>query len=99
VTLDVGTGPQAVATGADGRFRADFQLFGAGGGEMLSKKHGFPVLGHVPLNPVVRAGGDAGDPVTVAQPDSPIARSFREIAGRVAQRVAIKSMQALPILQ
>jgi ATP-binding protein involved in chromosome partitioning len=53
----------------------------------------------VPLNPSVRVGGDAGDPVTVADPNSPLARAFRDIAGRVAQRVAIRSMQSLPILQ
>jgi ATP-binding protein involved in chromosome partitioning len=57
------------------------------------------VLGQVPLNPSVRVGGDAGDPVTVADPNSPLARAFRDIAGRVAQRVAIRSMQSLPILQ
>jgi ATP-binding protein involved in chromosome partitioning len=99
VVFESGTGAQTVATGAGGRFQAVFQLFGTGGGDMLCKKHGFPLLGRVPLDPVVRVGGDAGDPVTVAKPDSPVAAAFREIAGRMAQRVAIKSMQALPILQ
>lgn len=99
VELDVGSGAQTVTTDAQGRFGAVFNLFGAGGGEMLAKKHGFPVLGQVPLNPSVRVGGDAGDPVTVADPNSPLARAFRDIAGRVAQRVAIRSMQSLPILQ
>ena len=66
---------------------------------MLAKKHGFPVLGQVPLNPEVRVGGDAGDPIVVADPASPLAAAFTEIAGRAAQRVAIKAHQALPILQ
>ena len=99
VTLNAGNGQATVTTGENGRFQASFNLFGVGGGEMLAKKHGFPLLGRVPLNPAVRVGGDAGDPITIAQPGSPLATAFREIAGRVAQRVAIKSMQALPILQ
>jgi ATP-binding protein involved in chromosome partitioning len=99
VTFEVGGGTQVATTNEDGRFHAVFNLFGTGGGDMLCKKHGFPLLGRIPLNPAVRVGGDAGDPVTVAQPASPVAASFREVAGRVAQRLAIKSMQALPILQ
>jgi ATP-binding protein involved in chromosome partitioning len=99
VAFDVGASTQTVTTNEDGRFHAVFNLFGAGGGDMLCKKHGFPLLGRVPLNPVVRVGGDAGDPVTIAHRTSPVAGAFRDVAGRVAQRLAIKSMQALPILQ
>ena len=99
VSFEVGASTQTVTTNEDGRFHAVFNLFGAGGGDMLCKKHGFPLLGRVPLNPVVRVGGDAGDPVTIAHPTSPVAGAFRDVAGRVAQRLAIKSMQALPILQ
>ena len=57
------------------------------------------MLGRVPLNPIVRAGGDAGDPVTVTAPDSPIGREFSAIAGRLAQRLAIAEHRALPVLQ
>ncbi len=97
--FETGVGPREVALDANGRFRTIVDVFGAGGGERLAQKHGFPLLGRVPLNPVVRVGGDAGDPVVIADPTSPIAKAFRDIAGRAAARVAIKSMQALPILQ
>jgi ATP-binding protein involved in chromosome partitioning len=90
---------ERVSTDANGRFELVVPVFGAGGAERLAKKHGFPVLGRVPLNPVVRAGGDAGDPVTVTAPDSPIAREFAAIAGRVAQKLAIAEHRALPVLQ
>jgi len=50
------------------------------------------------LNPVVRVGGDAGDPVVIADPSSLIALRFGEIAGKMAARLAVKSMQSLPIL-
>jgi ATP-binding protein involved in chromosome partitioning len=97
--LETGSGMRKVPLEADGRFSTRLELFGSGGAEALAKKHGFPVLGQIPLNPVVRVGGDAGDPVTVTAPASPIAAAFRAITGRFAQRVAIKAHQALPILQ
>ncbi|HVS11811.1 MAG TPA: Mrp/NBP35 family ATP-binding protein [Planctomycetota bacterium] len=99
VQLDTGSGIQITATNEDGRFESAVHVFGQGGAELLAKKHGFPVLGRVPLDPAVRVGGDAGDPVTIAAPASPLAQAFRDIAGRFAQRVAIKAHQALPILQ
>jgi ATP-binding protein involved in chromosome partitioning len=99
VQLDTGSGIQITSTNEDGRFESAVHVFGQGGAELLAKKHGFPVLGRVPLDPAVRVGGDAGDPVTIAAPASPLAQAFRDIAGRFAQRVAIKAHQALPILQ
>jgi ATP-binding protein involved in chromosome partitioning len=99
VAIETGAGVERVSTDANGRFELVVPVFGAGGAERLAKKHGFPVLGRVPLNPVVRAGGDAGDPVTVTAPDSPIAREFAAIAGRVAQKLAIAEHRALPVLQ
>jgi ATP-binding protein involved in chromosome partitioning len=99
VSIETGAGDREVTTDAEGRFRTVVSVFGVGGAEMLAKKHGFPVLGQVPLNPKVRVGGDAGDPIVVADPTSPLAVAFTEIAGRAAQRVAIKAHQALPILQ
>jgi len=99
VVLEVGSGTERVRTDANGRFQHVVPVFGTGGAERLAKKHGFPVLGRVPLDPVVRVGGDAGDPVTVAAPDSPIAREFALIAGRLAQKLAIAEHRALPVLQ
>ena len=99
VMLESGHGVEKVVTDAAGRFEHVVPMFGTGGAERLAKKHGFPVLGRVPLNPVVRVGGDAGDPVTVAAPESPIAREFFAIAGRVAQKLAIAEHKQLPVLQ
>ncbi len=99
VNLDTGAQKVSVETDATGRFKTVVNVFGAGGAEMLAKKHGFPVLGRIPLNPGVRVGGDAGDPITISRPESALAVAFAEIAGRTAQRVAIKAHQALPILQ
>ena len=99
VTLDMGAGPQATTVDGEGRFLVTVNLFGVGGAEMLGKKHGFPVLGQIPLNPQVRVGGDGGDPITITDPGSALALAFKKAAGHMAQRVAIKAHQALPILQ
>ncbi len=99
VHLHVGGADVVVAVDIEGRFSTVVDIFGAGGAQILAKKHGFPILGTIPLNPMVRVGGDAGDPVTIADPKSAIALKFAEIAGRVAQRVAIQAHKALPVLQ
>jgi ATP-binding protein involved in chromosome partitioning len=99
VAIESGGKKIDVVTNSLGRFHAVVDIFGSGGAERLSQRHGFPVLGRVPLDPVVRVGGDGGDPISVAEPNSPLAKCFQEIAGRVAQRLAIKAHQALPILQ
>ena len=99
VALETGAGLERVKTDASGRFEVVVPVFGSGGAERLARKHGFPVLGRVPLNPVVRVGGDAGDPVTIVAPDSPIAKEFGAIAGRLAQKLAIAEHRALPVLQ
>ena len=99
VRLATGGRDQELVTDAEGRFSTVVHVFGSGGAERLAARHGFPVLGSVPLNPVVRVGGDAGDPVVVADPQGVVARRMIEVAGRVAQRLAIKAHQALPVLQ
>src|SRR5437016_10226294 len=43
-----------------------YPLFGSGGGERLAGEVGVPLIGSVPLDPAVAAGGDAGSPVVLA---------------------------------
>ena len=99
VRLAVGTGDLSLKLDAEGRFRTVIDVFGSGGAEALAQKNGFPVLGQVPLNPAVRVGGDGGDPITLTDPDSVIAREFREVAGKFAQKIAIREHKSLPVLQ
>jgi ATP-binding protein involved in chromosome partitioning len=68
-------------TGDDG---TRYELFGSGGGQTLAHDLGVPLLGRVPLVSAVRLGGDEGHPVTAVDPESDTARSFREIAGKLA---------------
>lgn len=58
--------------------------FGSGGGARVAEKLGVPLLGSVPFDPEVVAEGDAGTPPVVGRPGSEVARSYMEIARRVA---------------
>jgi ATP-binding protein involved in chromosome partitioning len=64
-------------TGNDG---TRYELFGAGGGELLAKRLDVPLIGRIPLVPELREGGDIGTPITVAEPDSEAARAFAQVA-------------------
>lgn len=96
--LFVGEREESLSLDAEGRFKTVANVFGTGGAERLAKRYGFPILGQVPLNPAVRVGGDAGEPIVIAAPQSLLALRFTEIAGRAAQRIAIKAFSTLPIL-
>jgi ATP-binding protein involved in chromosome partitioning len=65
----------------------EYALFGDGGGAALAAAIDVPLLGRIPIEPAVAAGGDAGEPVSIAG-DGPAAAAFREIAGRLADDVA-----------
>lgn len=67
-------------TGDDG---TRYELFGAGGGQVLAEDLGIALLGQVPLVPALRAGGDTGLPITVSDPEGEAARAFTAIAERV----------------
>ncbi|HYT84713.1 MAG TPA: P-loop NTPase, partial [Gemmatimonadales bacterium] len=71
-------------------------VFLAGDGGRLAAELGVPLLGQVPLQAGVPELADRGEPIVVAQPDSPAARALAEIAATVAARVAGLS-PALPI--
>ncbi len=70
-------------TGDDGK---RYPLFGEGGGAALAHELGVPLLGQVPLLPAMREGADAGEPVSVAAPDSEAARAFAAIAAQIIER-------------
>ena len=61
-------------------------LFGEGGGERLAQEIGAPLLGSIPLEPAVSAGGDTGQPVATS--DGPASRAFHEIATRIFEEIA-----------
>jgi ATP-binding protein involved in chromosome partitioning len=68
-------------------------VFGSGGGEKLAQESGVPFIGTIPMDPAVREGGDQGVPVTVSNPDSPVAQALNAIALDVAAKVSVAAMQ------
>jgi ATP-binding protein involved in chromosome partitioning len=75
-----------------------FELFSSGGGQRLADEIGAPLLGTVPLQPQLAALADAGEPILIAEPDSPAALSLRDIADALQQKTAGRSV-SLPILR
>jgi ATP-binding protein involved in chromosome partitioning len=63
-------------------------IFGAGGGERLAQQYGVELLGQVPLDIRIREQADGGTPTVAAEPDSPLARRYRDIARKALQRMA-----------
>src|SRR5690606_34279413 len=61
-------------------------VFGEGGGAALAEEAGVPLIGTVPLEPAVSAGGDAGAPVALASGDA--ADALRAIADRLVDDLA-----------
>jgi ATP-binding protein involved in chromosome partitioning len=65
----------------------EYELFGSGGGTALAEAIDAPLLGQVPFEPAVTAGGDAGTPVAI-DGDGAAADAFRAIAARIVAEVA-----------
>jgi ATP-binding protein involved in chromosome partitioning len=59
-------------------------IFGSGGGERLAEMTGAPLVGSIPIEPAVSAGGDEGRPVVLSAPDSSAALALNAIAERIA---------------
>jgi len=68
------------------------QVFGEGGGrqvaDRLSRAVGadVPLLGQIPLDPVLVAAGDAGVPIVLSAPDSPVGKELRSVADTLSSR-------------
>lgn len=71
-------------------------LFGAGGGERIAREYGAELLGSLPLDISIREQVDAGRPSVVADPDGPIAATYRDIARRMAAALAVRGSAARP---
>jgi ATP-binding protein involved in chromosome partitioning len=64
------------------------EVFLAGGGGRLAAEVGVPLLGQIPLQAGMPALADRGEPIVVAQPDSPAGIALADLAKTVAARAA-----------
>jgi ATP-binding protein involved in chromosome partitioning len=68
-------------------------IFGSGGGETLAQQSGVPFIGAIPMDPMVRQGGDEGKPVVITNPDSAVAKALRNVAENVAAKISVAAVQ------
>ncbi|MFJ2990394.1 iron-sulfur cluster carrier protein ApbC [Collimonas sp. NPDC087041] len=66
-------------------------IFGEGGGAKMCGEYGVDFLGALPLTMSIRQQTDSGTPTVVAEPDGPVAHIYKEIARKVAIKVAEKA--------
>lgn len=66
-------------------------IFGEGGGQKMCADFGVDFLGGLPLTMSIRQQADSGTPTVVAEPDGKIAALYKDIARKVAIKVAEKA--------
>jgi len=62
-------------------------VFGHGGAREEAAALGCDFLGEIPLLLDIRIAGDAGTPITAADPDSEAGRAFAAVARRVQEKL------------
>lgn len=79
------------------------ELFGSGGGAEVARRlsagqdEPVPLLASVPLSVPLRAGGDAGAPIVVTDPQDPAAAAIRAVAEQLAVRPRDLPRRKLPL--
>jgi ATP-binding protein involved in chromosome partitioning len=66
-------------------------IFGQGGGAKMCAEYGVDFLGALPLTMAIREQTDSGRPTVVADPDGPVAKMYKDIARKMAIKVAEKA--------
>ncbi len=66
-----------------------YEIFGHGGGQKVAERMGVPFLGEVPIDPLVREGGDTGKPIVLAAPESPAGKALRDIGQSLAAKISV----------
>lgn len=64
-------------------------IFAKDGGEALAQRHGLPLLGQLPLDIGIREHADAGAPLLLSEPESPLSVSYREAARAMSMQLAL----------
>ena len=66
------------------------RIFGEGGGAKMGKDYDLELLGSLPLDIHIREQADSGTPTVVADPDGRASQIYKQIARRVAVKIADK---------
>jgi ATP-binding protein involved in chromosome partitioning len=66
------------------------EIFGRGGGQKAAEHAKAPLLAQIPMDSLVREWGDNGTPVVQAQPNSPIAKAFKDLAETLSDKITME---------
>ncbi len=70
------------------------EIFGESVGQDTADELGIPLLGELPIDPALVAGGDAGVPTAAADPEGATAQAFDKIADSLLEALAIHGRAA-----
>lgn len=73
------------------------EIFGHGIVADAAKKLQIPFLGEIPLDKKIRENADAGIPLVLKDPESPITRAFEDITKNLAAQISIVNFQTKPL--
>jgi ATP-binding protein involved in chromosome partitioning len=62
-------------------------IFGDGGAMRKAQDMGIPFLGDIPLHADICDLSDQGKPVVISKPDSPFAACYKDITGKILDKV------------
>jgi ATP-binding protein involved in chromosome partitioning len=71
-------------------------IFGKEGGRREADRLKTPFLGEIPLDEQVRAGGDSGRPLMIADPEGAVGQAFTALAEKVAQAKPVERETSAP---
>ena len=66
-------------------------IFGSGGGARMSEDYKVDMLGALPLDIHIREQTDSGKPTVVSDPDGPVSMIYKDIARKIAAKIAKQS--------
>jgi len=61
----------------------EYDIFGKGTSEPMAKEYNTEVIAEIPIEPAIREGGDSGQPITFAYPESESAKRYATAAEKV----------------
>ena len=65
------------------------RIFGDGGGLEMARRMGVPLIGSLPMDPLLCKDADLGEMGTLLDSDTPLAQKIKKIASDVAARVSL----------
>jgi ATP-binding protein involved in chromosome partitioning len=75
-----------------------YDIFGHGGARDEAARIGVPFLGEVPLTIDIRERSDAGIPIVVSDPESPIALLYRDMAAKLWAELGSRVQRKAPAI-